>query len=90
MSQELTLKQVPASSVPYGESICVRGGKVWVVLDKSGKILGAYPTAKAARAAHPLGKARAPEQELISRARTWGADSPSAKRYAKKHGLYRG
>lgn len=90
MPKPVTINRVPAASVPYGENICTRGDHVWVALDLDGnKLLGVYATAKEARQRHGISRPRTVEQEYESRARRYGEDSPSARRFARKHGLTR-
>lgn len=59
-----TVKKVPASSVPFGESICERGnGFVWAVYDYEGRLVGVFPTAKAARRARSIWPQRTEQQK---------------------------
>ena len=67
-----TVKKVPASSVPYGESICERGGFVWAVYDYEGRLVGIYPSAKTARHARSIWPARSEEQKRNERGQRYG------------------
>lgn len=66
-----TVRKVPASSVPYGESICERGGYVWCVYDYEGRLVGVYPTAKAAKRAHSIWPKKTEEQRRIESERRY-------------------
>ena len=86
--RDLILEHVAADSVPYGPQITVKGNKVWVVRDCTGKLLGVYPTAQEARRKHHMTKKpRTPQQEYNNRAQRWGTFAPWAARFRRKHNL---
>lgn len=51
MQRTVTIRKVPADSVPYGEDICTHGKRVWAVFEDS-KLVCVGATAKAAREAY--------------------------------------
>ena len=59
------VKKVPASSVPYGEDICERGGYVWCVYNHEGRLIGVYASAKEAKRKHSIWRQRSKEEQRM-------------------------
>ena len=57
-----TVKKVRPEAVPYGTSIAT-GPWVWIVIDHTGKMVGVWPSAKAARRARSIWPQRSEQQK---------------------------